>query len=234
MAMSLCSSCGLRSRHCQCREPLSTAGNGNPDVGERAFKLTPASFCICYLAYTLASGCISILVFIPMFFMPLDICRLEVFVDSFSVSNANATVDWNVGFAARNRGKGCEPSLHTIKSRLLRGENLISESSTPDYFGKLVTGKIYEPLSYAVFKTSATPEGLSGVVWDFRVEVASSVLGVTVDGRSDRRDGFLFMTCGDIPVNFTADPAGNVKGSLLGNVRPCEYSFRQEYWDTSF
>lgn len=108
----------------------------------------------------------------------------------------------------------------------------IAESITPDYFGLLVTGKIYEPLSYVVFKTVATPESIGGgVIWDLRVEV---IFSVTITASTDHDDGFLIVTCGDIPVNFTADPAGNVKGSLLGNMRPCEYLFREEYKDTSF
>lgn len=160
-------------------------------------------------------------------------CYLEVFVDSFSVSNVStATADWNVGFAAKSTGNGCKVSLHTIKSRLLRGEKLIAESKTPDYFGRLVTGKIYESGSYATFKTVETPESIDGVViWDLRVEV---MFRVTIKGSSDNDDGLLIVTCGDIPVNFTVDPAGNLKGTLLGNMRPCEYLFREEYKDTSF
>lgn len=65
------------------------------------------------------------------------------------------------------------------------------------------------PLPYAVFKTVATPS--DRVVWDLGVEVVSSV---KIDGRSHHKDGFLILTCGNIPVNFTADPAGNVKGTL--------------------
>ncbi|KAF8113345.1 hypothetical protein N665_0050s0005 [Sinapis alba] len=145
--------------------------------------------------------------------------RMLVFVDSFSISNvSNATADWNVSFVTRSPGNGCKISLHVIKSRLLRGGNLISESFTPDYFGKLITGaQTNEPLSYAVFKTVATPLGNGGgVLWDLEVNVVSSFTGLA-------SHGFLNVNCDGILVNVTVDSAGNVKGSLLGHMRPCEY-----------
>ncbi|CAH8271841.1 unnamed protein product [Arabidopsis lyrata] len=238
MTRSLCTSCGLRSRYCQCHLQNSTApnANANSDNGERAFKLTPASFCVFYLLYTLAMFGFFLILYMGAVFPDYilkGVCNLEVFADSFSISNAsnaNATADWNVGFTTRNPGNGCKVSLRTIKSRLLRGNKLLSESSTPDYFGLLVTGKLNDvPVPYAVFKTVATPR--KGVVWDIRVEVVTSV---KINGRAGHGDGFLIVTCRDIPVNFTADPTGNVNGSLIGYMRPCEYLVQEEYTDPSF
>ncbi|EOA22400.1 hypothetical protein CARUB_v10003035mg [Capsella rubella] len=97
-------------------------------------------------------------------------------------------------------GNKCKASLHTMKSRLVRGDKLISESSSPDYFGLLV-------------------------------EVLSSF---KIEGRSRYEDGFLILTCNNIPVNFTVDPAGNVKGSLLGYMRPCEYIYQKKFPVASF
>ncbi|CAE6114367.1 unnamed protein product [Arabidopsis arenosa] len=238
MTRSLCTSCGLRSRHCQCHQQVSTApnANANGNNGERAFKLTPASFCVLYLMYTLALFGFSFTFSMCTVVIPEKLsgsCYLDVFADSFSVSNAsnaNATADWNIGFTTRNPGNGCKVSLHTIKSRLLRGGKLISESSTPDYFGLLIARKINDvPLPFVVFKTVPTPS--NGVVWDLRVEVVSSFKRT---GRAGHGDGFLVVTCSNIPVNFTADPAGNVNGSLIGYMRPCEYLVQEEYTDTSF
>ncbi|EOA22505.1 hypothetical protein CARUB_v10003160mg, partial [Capsella rubella] len=210
--------------------------NANGDNRERALKLTPASFCVLYLLQTLTMFGLFLVVYMVMV-IPVNnlkgTCYLEVFADSFSVSNAsntNATADWNVGFTTRNPANGCKGSLHTYKSRLLRGDKLISESSAPDSFGLLVKGKINDvPLPYAVFKTVATPR--NAVVWDLRVEVLTSV---KINGRSDNGNGFLIVTCRDIPVNFTADTAGNVQGSLIGYMRPCEYLVQTKYTEAFF
>jgi len=130
----------------------------------------------------------------------------------------------------RSPANKCKFSFHTIKSRLLRGDKLISESATPDYVGLVVTEKINDiRLLNAVFKTVDTPR--VRVVWDLKVEVLSSV---NIKGQCRQKDGFLFLTCSNIPVNFTADPAGNVNGSLLGYMRPCEYIFREEFPLTYF
>lgn len=242
MARSNCPYCGLRSQHCRCRRDASASGNANGDDGERAFKLTQTSFCVIFLLQTLAiTGIFFSLEYqIVTGSAALGSCHMEVFVDSFSVSNtsavnanATATADWNVSFVAESLGNTCKISLHTIKSSLLRGDKLISESFTPDYFGKLVSGKINDSLPYAVFKTVATPAGIGGgVVWDLRVNFVSSF---RITGRTESPDqGFLIVNCGGIPVNFTVDPAGNMKGSLLGLMRPCDYLFRENYTDTTF
>ncbi|CAG7910704.1 unnamed protein product [Brassica rapa] len=202
MSRAICSSCGLRSQRCQCGREASTAGNANGDDVERAPKLTRASFWIIYLVGASLPLTVYLPCFLPGILSPVQkTCHLEVFVDSFSVSNAStANADWNVSFVAKSPRNGCKVSLHMIKTRLLRGSNLISESFTPDYFGKLVNGKINEPLP----------------------------------GFRHSGQGFLIVDCGGIPVNFTVDTAGDVKGSLLGHMRPCEYLLRSNYTDTTF
>ncbi|CAH8389889.1 unnamed protein product [Eruca vesicaria subsp. sativa] len=240
MARAICSSCGLRSQRCQCHPEVSTAGNANVDNGERAStKLTRASFWTIYLVTATAVSLCFLLMFYLIGFRSLkSSCHLEVFVDSFSISNvSNATADWNVSFVTRSPGNGCKISLHMIKSRLLRGGNLISKSlNTPDYFGELVTGQMNEPLSYAVFDTVETPKGNGGgVVWDLRVYVVSLVRNVGLHDYSCLESpGYLHVNCDGILVDFTMDSAGNVKGSLLGHMRPCEYLLRNNYTDTTF
>ncbi|XP_019097675.1 PREDICTED: uncharacterized protein LOC104770545 [Camelina sativa] len=246
MTRSLCTSCGLRSRHCQCLQQASNTDSdsdsddassegANSDNEETAFKLTPASFCVVYLMYALAFAGLYFILSVPInFFILNPRCYVDVFAESFSVSNpsiSNTSADWNVGFTTMSPGSNtCKVYLHTMKSRLIRGGKLISESASPDYFGLLVREKINDvPLPYAVFKTVATPR--DGLVLDIRVEVVTSV---KIDGGSRYEHGFLILTCGNIPVNFTADPDGNVKGSLLGYMRPCEYKFQQEFPLASF
>lgn len=88
-----------------------------------------------------------------------------------------------------------------------------------------------EPLSYAVFKMVATTTQVNGLVWDLRVNVVSRFY---VSGLSYPDQGFLNVNCDGIPVNFTVDSTGSVKGSLLGRMRPCEYLVRSNYTDTTF
>ncbi|CAA7061115.1 unnamed protein product [Microthlaspi erraticum] len=117
----------------------------------------------------------------------------------------------------------CKISLHTIKSRLLRADDVISESPTSvDVFGRLVTEDKTDGKVLAVdFKTVAMPGVMAGVVRDYRVEIAAGV-SVYCGG------GYLMVLCGDLPVKFTADPAGNVIGSLLGNMKRCDYLFSDD------
>ncbi|CAH2072200.1 unnamed protein product, partial [Thlaspi arvense] len=152
-------------------------------------------------------------------------CYLELFADTVSVSNANANArvsaaEWRIGFVARSPVTGCKISLRPIKSRLLRGDEVIAKSSSPsmDPFGQVVTGDE----TNVVFETVvAMPEVIGDVIWDIRVEIIAGVKTGIEYG-----NGFLLVFCGDIPVNFTADPAGNMIGSLLGNMRRCDYLYR--------
>ncbi|KAF2539025.1 hypothetical protein F2Q68_00021679 [Brassica cretica] len=112
---------------------------------------------------------------------------------------------------------GCKISFHTIKSRLLRGEEVVSETSpSVDGFGQVVTSdKTDGPVISVDFKGLVTPGIIGDVVRGYRVEIVAGV----------DSDGFLMVLCGDLPVKFTADPAGNVIGSLLGNMKRCDYVF---------
>ncbi|ESQ42177.1 hypothetical protein EUTSA_v10015608mg [Eutrema salsugineum] len=152
------------------------------------------------------------------------ICFLDIFAHSVSVSNANAnvsTADWRIGLIAKSPVTGCKISLHTIKSRLLRGHEVISElSPSLDGFGQLVTSdRTDEPVTTVHFNTVVTPGVIGGVVWDYRVEIVAGFKGKSAHG-------FLMMFCGGIPVKFTADAAGNMVGSLLGRMRRCDYLLR--------
>ncbi|KAF3538191.1 hypothetical protein F2Q69_00021908 [Brassica cretica] len=104
MARAICSSCGLRSQRCQCSREASTAGNTNGDDVERAPKLTRASFCVIYLVAASLPLAVYLPCLLPGIFSPVQAtCYIEVFVDSFSVSNAStANADWNIRFVAKS------------------------------------------------------------------------------------------------------------------------------------
>lgn len=217
---SRCTTCGLNGQHCQCHRKTPPTG---------PFEITPAVCCSCYYFCTL------FFFFVPLIFTGLgilfngkDVCYLELFANSISVSNVtNATnvsnADWRIGFVAMSPVSGCKISLHTIKSRLLRGDEVISElSPSSDFFGQPVTSDETDgPVTTVNFENVVTPGVIGGVVWDFRVEIVAGV-------KADTGHGLLMVFCGGLPVKFTADAAGNVTGSLLGNIRRCEYLFRPE------
>ncbi|KAL0709871.1 hypothetical protein Bca4012_016849 [Brassica carinata] len=140
-------------------------------------------------------------------------CYIELFAHSVSVSNAAnvTTADWRTGLIAKSPVTGCKLSLHTITSRLLRGEEVISKvSPSLDDFGNPVTSdKADESVTIVDFRNVVTPVVNGSVVWDFRVD---SVVGL----KAEFARGFLTVVCRNIPVKFTADSAGNVVGSLLG------------------
>lgn len=108
-----------------------------------------------------------------------------------------------------------------IQSRLLRGGQVISDKSPPLYgLEPLVTyEKTDESSTTLDFKTVVTPGVIGSVVWDYRVEIVAGL-------KLDHGRGFLTVFCRDIPVIFTADPAGNMIGSLLGSMRRCDYLIR--------
>ncbi|KFK26337.1 hypothetical protein AALP_AA8G234700 [Arabis alpina] len=162
-------------------------------------------------------------------------CYLELFANSISVSNANASnADWRISFVARSPVSGCKFSLNTMQSRLLRGGEVISEiSPLLDSFGQHVySGDTYGPVTTVGFKDVVTPGLIGGVVRDFRVELVARVK--TDSSNIYHRSGVLTVFCGGLPVKFTADPAGDVTGSLLGNMRRCEYLFRRDKRFRSF
>ncbi|XP_023635726.1 uncharacterized protein LOC17881968 [Capsella rubella] len=143
--------------------------------------------------------------------------------NSVSVSNANANAnvsgaDWMISFVAKSPVTDCKISLHSLKSRLLRGNQVISSSSPADIFGKYVAAD----KTNVVFGKVIMSEVIGDVIWNFRVEFVSGVKTDAIYG-----NGFLMATCPDIPVKFTTDSTGKVMGSLLGNMRRCEYKFRR-------
>lgn len=153
-------------------------------------------------------------------------CYIELFAHSVSVSNVTnaanvSTADWRTGLVAKSPVTRCKLSLHTVTSRLLRGDEVISQvSPSLDDFGRLVTTeKNDEPVTIVDFKHAVTSGVNGSVVWDYRVE---SVVGL----KAEFAHGFLSVICSGIPVKFTTDAAGNVFGSLLGGMRRCGYSLR--------
>ncbi|EOA22193.1 hypothetical protein CARUB_v10002765mg [Capsella rubella] len=147
----------------------------------------------------------------------------KLFANSVSVSNANANAnvsgaDWMISFVAKSPVTDCKISLHSLKSRLLRGNQVISSSSPADIFGKYVAAD----KTNVVFGKVIMSEVIGDVIWNFRVEFVSGVKTDAIYG-----NGFLMATCPDIPVKFTTDSTGKVMGSLLGNMRRCEYKFRR-------
>ncbi|CAN7140514.1 unnamed protein product [Brassica rapa subsp. narinosa] len=218
MAISQCTSCGLNLQHCQCRRQASTTTY--PRAFDPPIEVTPVCYCGCY-------SCWSIVVVLVFLFLSGKLfgeggCYLELFAHSVSVSNTNvnaniSTADWRVGLVAMSPVTGCKISFHTIKSRLLRGEEVVSETSpSVDGFGQVVTSdKTDGPVISVDFKGVVTPGIIGDVVRGYRVEIVAGV----------DSDGFLMVLCGDLPLKFTGDPAGNVIGSLLGNMKRCDYVF---------
>ncbi|EOA22872.1 hypothetical protein CARUB_v10003603mg [Capsella rubella] len=149
----------------------------------------------------------------------IQYCYIELFADSVSVSNANvSTADLRVGFVARSPVSGCKISIHALNSRLLRGIDVISNSSsTPSSSDYLSKGD----KTHVVFEKVVLSEAINGrgVIWNIRVD---EVMLATYIGSQDFID-FLVAACPAIPVKFTTDLTGKVKGSLLGNVRRCDY-----------
>ncbi|ESQ42176.1 hypothetical protein EUTSA_v10016045mg [Eutrema salsugineum] len=192
---------------------ISGGANYEPD------EITLASCCCAYSVCILLGLFLSVVIVHP--YRSKDACYLELFANSvsFSFSNANAsTADWRIGLVAKSPATECKTSLHPIKSRLLRGHEVISEVSPPfDGFEELVTSdRTDEPVTTVHFNKVVTPGVIGGVVWDYRVEIVAGL-------KAESARGFLTVFCGDIPVKFTADPAGNMVGSLLGSMRRCDY-----------
>lgn len=221
MEASGCTSCGLRN--CQCRRQASTTVSRG--ANDEELKITPACLCGCYSCWAIFLY-LALLLFTGQLFNEKAGCYLDLFAHSVSVSNVNAnisTADWSIGLTAMSPVSNCKISLHTIKSRLLRDDDVISESPTSlDVFGRLVTDDLTDGKVIAAdFKKVVMPGVMAGVVRDYRVEIVAGV-------SADTGGGFLMVLCGDLPVKFTADSAGNVNGSLLGNMKRCDYLFNYD------
>ncbi|XP_010421007.1 PREDICTED: uncharacterized protein LOC104706506 [Camelina sativa] len=208
MANPQCTACGVIHQRGQCRYDLPRQ------------EITPAICCVVYLT---TIGVLFFFILFVLFFYNLadkqQLCYIELFADSVSVSNANVSAaDWRIGVVATSPVIHRKISLHTLKSRLLRGDQVISNSSSSsssEFFGESVNGN----KANVVFEKVVMPEVTGDVIWDFRVEILSAV---SID--VNHGNGFLMVTCPDISVKFTTDTTtGNVMGSLLGNIRRCDY-----------
>ncbi|KAJ0266550.1 Uncharacterized protein HA466_0005360 [Hirschfeldia incana] len=225
MATSQCTSCGLILQHCQCRRQASTTVSSSAE--NKASDVTPACCCACYSNLTLLF-LIIILCFSGKQFIGKAGCYLELFASSVTVSNANentniSTADWRIGLVARSPVTRCKISFSTSKSRLLRGDDEVVSESAPwmDGFGQLVlSDNTYEPVISVDFKGVAMPGVVGDLVRGYKVEIAVGL-------KKDDRQGSLMVLCGDLPVKLTAGPKGNVIGSLLGNMKRCEYVYSE-------
>lgn len=186
------------------------------------FNITPAYCCFSYIATT------GFFIFLKLILIHLsnnkEKCYIELFANSVSVTNVDikaniSAADWRIGFAAKSPVTGCKISLRTLSSRLLRGEQVISNSSSWENLGEFVP----RDKTNIVFEKVVMPKVVGDVIWNLRVKIMYAV-------KTDVRyiNGLLMADCPDIPVKFTTDAAGKVMGTLLGNVRRCEYKFKHD------
>ncbi|EFH63316.1 hypothetical protein ARALYDRAFT_315689 [Arabidopsis lyrata subsp. lyrata] len=153
-----------------------------------------------------------------------ELKTLKLFANSVSVTNVDikaniSAADWRIGFAANSPVTGCKISILTLSSRLLRGEQVISNSSSWENLGEFVP----RDKTNIVFEKVVMPKLIGDMIWNLRVKIMYAV-------KTDARyiNGLLMADCPDIPVKFTTDAAGKVMGTLLGNVRRCEYKFQHD------
>lgn len=209
------------------RRTSTTVSGGRDD---QPLEITPADICFSYFFYTVLFLLVPLSLHAIRYLSCLlggkDACYMELFAHSVSVTNATnakiSTADWRIVLIAKSPVTGCKISLDTVSSRLLRGDKVISEvSPSLDGFGEPVTSKkTDEPVTTVDFKKVVTPGVTGSVIWDYGVEIAVGL-------KAEYAHGFLMVSCGDIPVKFTADAGGNVIGSLFGNMRRCDYFFRE-------
>ncbi|KAG7610003.1 hypothetical protein ISN44_As05g020490 [Arabidopsis suecica] len=151
--------------------------------------ITPAHCCATYL------GCLGFLFLIFLFALGMTAMFIDedsCYLELFtdSVSVSNANVNANVS---------------TADWRI--GDEVLSKYSSPSWDGA-------GDKTNVVFEKVVMPEVIGDVIWNLRVEIMCSV-----KTDANFRNRFLIATCPDIPVELTKDPAGNVVGSLLGNMR---------------
>ncbi|CAA7039347.1 unnamed protein product [Microthlaspi erraticum] len=165
---------------------------------DAALEITPACWCRYYSCLTI------FFILVPLFFGVIHSlerkgCYVDLFAHSVYVSNSSTRAN-----------------VSTADWRIV-----ISEVSPPLYgLEPLVTYEKTDESSTTIdFKTVVTTGAIGSVVWDYRVEIVAGL-------KLDRGHGFVTVFCGDIPVKLTADPAGNMVGSLLGSMRRCDYLIR--------
>ncbi|KAG7589117.1 Isoprenoid synthase domain superfamily [Arabidopsis suecica] len=193
-------------------------------MAREPFNITPAYCCFSYIIFT------GFLFVFKLILIGLinnkQRCYIELFTNSVSVANVNVKAnvsasDWRIGFAAKSPVPGCKISLRTLSSRLLRGDQVISNSSSWEYFGEFVP----QDKTNIVFEKVVMPKLIGDMIWNLRVDIMYAV-------KTDVRyiNGLLMADCPDIPVKFTTDAAGNVMGTLLGNAR---FEIDEEYQKTA-
>ncbi|KAL0843446.1 hypothetical protein Bca101_016691 [Brassica carinata] len=207
------------------RGQASTTDSGGRNDGPVEFNPACCSICFCIIIFLFALF-IGGIIHSDYLIRGDKACYIELFAHSISVSNVTnaanvSTADWRTGLVAKSPVTRCKLSLHTVTSRLLRGHEVISQvSPSLDDFGRFVASeKTDGPVTTVDFRNVATPGVNGSVVWDYRVE---SVVGL----KAEYARGLLSVICTGIPVKFTVDTAGNVVGSLLGGMRRCGFSLR--------
>ncbi|XP_020881509.1 uncharacterized protein LOC9311718 isoform X1 [Arabidopsis lyrata subsp. lyrata] len=145
------------------------------------------------------------------------ICYLDLFVDSVSVSN---NTNWSVSLVADSPFTFCQLSLFTVNGHLLQGGKVMAESTTPYTYQQLVNHTPISTVAFTTRKLDGVKEG--HVIWDTAVKIIARI----EVGTSLKKNGLLRVTCSDLPVRFWLDPERNMKGSLVGNRKRCNYLFK--------
>ncbi|EFH51909.1 predicted protein [Arabidopsis lyrata subsp. lyrata] len=104
--------------------------------------------------------------------------------------------NWSVSLVADSPFTFCQLSLFTVNGHLLQG------------------------VAFTTRKLDGVKEG--HVIWDTAVKIIARI----EVGTSLKKNGLLRVTCSDLPVRFWLDPERNMKGSLVGNRKRCNYLFK--------
>lgn len=168
-------------------------------------------------------GFFNCVLFIIVVITNMNRCYLELLADSISVSgNTSTGANWTVSLVTKSPSTFCDLSLYTINGSLLNGDKVIAESTTCNSHQQFVSQMPVTTMRFTTAKIHGVV-GDGAVVWDTGVEILAAV-----KADNEKRQGFLTVTCRDLPVRLWSDGAGNMKGSLLGCMRRCDYLFRLE------
>ncbi|KAG7559621.1 hypothetical protein ISN45_Aa05g012170, partial [Arabidopsis thaliana x Arabidopsis arenosa] len=192
------------------RDPNSTTEDGDGD-GEGDHPLR--KYCIMYLALLYIFG---FLLYMLIGLTNINTCYLDLFVDSVSVSN---NTNWNISLVADSPFTFCQLSLYTVNGHLLQGGKVMAESTTPYSYQQLVNHTPISTVGFATQKLDSVKDG--HVLWDTGVKIIARIDA----GTGLKKNGLLRVTCSYLPVRFWLDPEGNMKGSLVGNRKRCDYLF---------
>lgn len=193
------------------RDPNATTEDRDGD-GERDHPLR--NYCIMYVVLLDIFG---FWLFVLIGLINISRCYLDLFVDSVSVSN---NTNWSVSLVADSPFTFCQLSLFTVNGHLLQGGKVMAESTTPYTYQQLVNHTPISTVAFTTRKLDGVKEG--HVIWDTAVKIIARI----EVGTSLKKNGLLRVTCSDLPVRFWLDPKGNMKGSLVGNRKRCNYLFK--------